>query len=385
MSTWLIPNKSEDYDIRKGFARYGNEIEWTKKLQTKNIAIGDTVYIYMSAPVKALTMKFVVTDHNVTTPTQTHNNDGTIVGSEWFKVSFLHDIEPIAYETLFSSGVVNGYIQAARKLKPGQERALKKHIVSKNSNEHMSPDDYREILLNKGFVFLRSQEAWTQHRGLEYIYTHPDYTNQFYVKRVSDEDGSLWGFNPQTRAGKIFDGIAPHNAIDTFRGKGHFMWVDDAFVKLMNGIDKELDNSIKASVILKLRSHRDITTDEITKQISLLDDLDDIEDTLKSVSTDLPPQRIELVVSKIVRDPNIAKLIKESKNYICEVCERAPFIQKNGKPYAEADHIKPLGGSYGGLDTPENMRCLCAQCHAVITHGSSETVGKLLKANKWQL
>lgn len=375
MSTWLIPNKSEDYDIRKGLAKYGNEIEWTKKLQTKNIATDDTIYIYMSAPVKALTMKFVVTDRHVVVPTQTHSNDGTVVGSQWFKISFLNDIEPIAYETLFNSGVVNGYIQSARKLNPEQERTLNEYIKTKNGSKHMLADDYKDILLSRGFVFIKSQKAYPGKLGEEHVFKHPLYATQFYVTRTGENQP--YGFNPQRTIGEEFDKHHPHNSVGD---KDYPFWTDGAFRALMD----KLGDSIKLETIKKRLLDQGITTDEIAEEIGAADDLEDIKSILKLLATNLPPQRIERVVSKIVRDPKKAQLIKESKNYICEVCERTPFIQENGKPYAEADHIKPLGGDCGGLDTPENMRCLCAQCHAVITHGSSEAVGELLKDTKWQ-
>jgi hypothetical protein len=97
----------------------------------------------------------------------------------------------------------------------------------------MTREEYDAILLSKGFVFKESQEAWTQHRGKEYKYTHPDYRSYFYVKRISDEEGSPYGFNAQVVNGRVFDELVPHNEVDTFRDKGLFMWVDDAFVELM--------------------------------------------------------------------------------------------------------------------------------------------------------
>lgn len=139
--------------------------------------------------------------------------------------------------------------------------------------------------------------------------------------------------------------------------------------------------SLYDKILLDISSGAD---DDVTDKFMTEDSLDKVIDTLERLSTDLPPKRIEYIVSKVARKPNIAQLIKKRQEYICEVCGLAPFIQKNGKPYAEADHIKPLGGAYGGLDAPENMRCLCAQCHAVITHGSNEAVRGLLKGTKWQ-
>ncbi len=135
MSTWIIPNRTEEYDTRKGLSAFGNEIEWTKKLATTNIATGDAVYLYETAPRQELIMEFVVTDPNVTTPRQTHRNDGTIVGDRWFKIKFVRDIKPIAFEVLLSLGVVNGNIQAGRLLKPEQEGALMRIIATSGNNE----------------------------------------------------------------------------------------------------------------------------------------------------------------------------------------------------------------------------------------------------------
>jgi HNH endonuclease len=145
------------------------------------------------------------------------------------------------------------------------------------------------------------------------------------------------------------------------------------------------DNRAGTSIIRKLQSNQNITTDEIAEDIAAVDDLSNIEELLKTLHTSLPPQRFEQVVYKVARNPKTARLVKESKQYICEICGRKPFIQKNGKPYAEADHIQQLGGASRGLDTPENIRCLCAQCHAIITCGSDEVIKELLRPTKWQL
>lgn len=100
----------------------------------------------------------------------------------------------------------------------------------------MQPNEYEKALLSKGFKHLREQEAWTQHRGEEHIYIHPDYKYQFYIKRTSDLDNAPWGFNPQLVNGSLFEEIAPSNAIDSFRNKNTPMWVDEAFIKLMDNL-----------------------------------------------------------------------------------------------------------------------------------------------------
>jgi hypothetical protein len=97
----------------------------------------------------------------------------------------------------------------------------------------MTREEYKTVLLGKEFVLIESQDAWAQHRGQEDKYSHPVYKDYFYVKRISDEQGSPYGFNAQIANGKMFDELVPHNAVDTFRDKGQFMWVDSAFVNLM--------------------------------------------------------------------------------------------------------------------------------------------------------
>jgi 5-methylcytosine-specific restriction protein A len=102
-----------------------------------------------------------------------------------------------------------------------------------------------------------------------------------------------------------------------------------------------------------------------------------IIDELLAQTKEFPRQVKERLVKQIVRNRKIAELVKEKNKYICSMCGRHPFIQKNGRPYAEADHIVPIGGLTKGEDTAENLRCLCAQCHAVVTHGSEEEIIKL--------
>lgn len=98
---------------------------------------------------------------------------------------------------------------------------------------------------------------------------------------------------------------------------------------------------------------------------------------LQSIADTLPPAKQKVYVSQIVRNKAFADYVKQRANYICEICGRKPFIKKGGQPYAEADHVDPLYVS--GVDHPDNMRCLCAQCHRVVTYGSEAEILKLAK------
>ncbi len=113
-------------------------------------------------------------------------------------------------------------------------------------------------------------------------------------------------------------------------------------------------------------------------KITLIQDSENALKALRQLITDQPPGKKEITIMKVVRNTRLARLYKINKKFICEICGLKPFIQKNGEPYAEADHIKPLGGKTNGLDSPENIRCLCAQCHAIITHGSDDEIKKIL-------
>jgi 5-methylcytosine-specific restriction protein A len=106
------------------------------------------------------------------------------------------------------------------------------------------------------------------------------------------------------------------------------------------------------------------------------DIVESMERLIKIAETAPPEVRIKLK-KEIMRNRKFADYVKKQAGYICQICHREPFTQKNGSPYAEADHITPLGGETRGLDSPKNMRCLCAQCHAILTNGSEEEIKKL--------
>lgn len=98
---------------------------------------------------------------------------------------------------------------------------------------------------------------------------------------------------------------------------------------------------------------------------------------LVEIANSAPVEIKKVLRSQILRNRKFAVYAKERANYICEICGRKPFIQKNGKPYAEADHIEPISNRKIGLDSPDNLRCLCAQCHVIVTHGSESEINNL--------
>ncbi|NKI70835.1 HNH endonuclease [Collimonas pratensis] len=77
----------------------------------------------------------------------------------------------------------------------------------------------------------------------------------------------------------------------------------------------------------------------------------------------------------VVSQKNVYKRSQDVKAYvlarskgICESCGKAaPFLNKDGKSYLEAHHIRQL--SDDGLDIPSWMAAICPNCHREIHHG----------------
>lgn len=96
----------------------------------------------------------------------------------------------------------------------------------------MTRDEYKTVLLSKGFVHEGTQMGYPG-RGEEDKYTLAGYDNQFYITRIRKEDELSYGFVTGKVNGKRLDNIYRHNAIDTFaEDKGLYVWVDEAFMEL---------------------------------------------------------------------------------------------------------------------------------------------------------
>lgn len=73
-------------------------------------------------------------------------------------------------------------------------------------------------------------------------------------------------------------------------------------------------------------------------------------------------------VKQYSRSSAVKQYAKARANGICEGCgSSAPFVDQNGEPYLQVHHLEEL--SNGGADAPENVACLCPNCHYRIHHG----------------
>lgn len=74
------------------------------------------------------------------------------------------------------------------------------------------------------------------------------------------------------------------------------------------------------------------------------------------------PERREVKTYRVLRDTKLARQIKAERKYECELCGTSLRLA-NGKPYAEAHHVRPLGGGHKGKDVEGNILCVCPNCH----------------------
>lgn len=74
------------------------------------------------------------------------------------------------------------------------------------------------------------------------------------------------------------------------------------------------------------------------------------------------PSRAETVVSRIIRDGPLARRVKTLHQFRCQICGQTIFL-RDGSPYAEAHHIRPLGAPHNGQDVEGNILCLCPNHH----------------------
>ena len=93
------------------------------------------------------------------------------------------------------------------------------------------------------------------------------------------------------------------------------------------------------------------------------------------------PERTKQETYRILRDTELARSVKAIHEYKCQICSLS-ILLPNGKSYAEAHHIKPLGAPHNGPDVAENIICLCPNHHAMLDYGVIEMNLGSLKKNE---
>lgn len=86
-SAWLVPGNPKYYDI-KGHFRVGTTTIWK---QSTNIQVGDTVYLYVTAPIKAVKYKCEVREVNL--PAEDQDKNENVQVTKIMKVKVLKEYE----------------------------------------------------------------------------------------------------------------------------------------------------------------------------------------------------------------------------------------------------------------------------------------------------
>ncbi|MEO8498920.1 MAG: HNH endonuclease [Planctomycetota bacterium] len=88
--------------------------------------------------------------------------------------------------------------------------------------------------------------------------------------------------------------------------------------------------------------------------------------------------RIDIKVSRIIRDTRLSSRVKMLHNYECQICG-GTLLLADGSRYAEGHHVQPLGHPHNGPDVLGNIICLCPNHHAVCDLGAIKLVGEQLR------
>lgn len=94
------------------------------------------------------------------------------------------------------------------------------------------------------------------------------------------------------------------------------------------------------------------------------------------------PQRTEVTTSRVIRNSQVGSNVKSLHNYTCQICSLR--LETPAGPYAECCHIKPLGKPHNGPDVPENVLCLCPNCHVLFDNHALQLTDDLnvVESNK---
>jgi 5-methylcytosine-specific restriction endonuclease McrA len=81
-----------------------------------------------------------------------------------------------------------------------------------------------------------------------------------------------------------------------------------------------------------------------------------------------PSVRTLCTIQRIVRDTQRAGEVKVLHKYLCQICGET-IVLPDGRSYAEAHHIRPLGNPHNGPNDMDNILCVCPNHHVGLDKG----------------
>ena len=84
------------------------------------------------------------------------------------------------------------------------------------------------------------------------------------------------------------------------------------------------------------------------------------------------PNRIKTETTRIIRDTAMSNQLKSIYHYRCQICESTIIL--HDRLYAEAHHLRPLGGKHRGPDEAGNILIVCPNHHVEFDFGAIAVV-----------
>lgn len=90
---------------------------------------------------------------------------------------------------------------------------------------------------------------------------------------------------------------------------------------------------------------------------------------VEAFSSSEKPKSVKQLVEKLQRNRKLVEKLKELYEGRCQYCGFT-FTQRNGRPYCEAAHLKPMALREADIDVKDNLFVLCANHHKMLDYGS---------------
>jgi hypothetical protein len=106
---------------------------------------------------------------------------------------------------------------------------------------------------------------------------------------------------------------------------------------------------------------------KLSKSIVAID-VENLDELQKIREGNLEPYKVETEITRIIRDTMMTKQLKTIYQYKCQICDKAIFLHE--RLYAEAHHLRPLGGIHRGTDDANNILIVCPNHHVEFDYGA---------------